>query len=231
MAYWFVEVLFIISLCYIACVLFAKLCKQDVSLWLMTILSGLLMAHKVPQNCVARTLNMANVCLCMQFFVAGLWAKKYMCQLLNKLSGSHSKALLITSFIILLCLRQNEWIVSHNIIYRIISNIAIQYVGILLMTSMFYAGTAYINSAKFSAKAICLIGRRTLDIYMLHYFFLPTLPMLKDFIEPNNMVLFQIIVAGGIALMIIAMCLLVSSVLRSSPFLADWLFGVRQQQN
>lgn len=67
MAYWFVEVLFIISLCYIACVLFAKLCKRDVSLWLMTILSllgiGLLMAHKVPQNCVARTLNMANVCL------------------------------------------------------------------------------------------------------------------------------------------------------------------------
>lgn len=235
MAYWFVEALFIIFLCYIVCVTIAKMFKRDLSLLLMTVLSvillAVLLAHKIPQNSLLRTLNTANVCLDMQFFTAGLWAKKYRQQLLNTLSNSYAKALLITLFTILLCLKQNEWLMSYHIVYRFISNIFIQYVGILLMTALFCSATSYINSDKFGAKTICLIGRRTLDIYMIHYFFLPTLPMLKDFLEPNNMVLFQITVGGGIALMIVAMCILVSSVLRSSPFLADWIFGVRQLRN
>lgn len=74
MAYWFVEALFIILLCYIICVTIAKMFKSDLSLLLMTVLSVVLLAvlwaHKIPQNSLIRTLNTANVCLDMQFFTA-----------------------------------------------------------------------------------------------------------------------------------------------------------------
>lgn len=234
MAYWFVEALFIIFICYIFCVAISKILRRDISLVLMTLLSvillAVLMAHKVPQNSFIRTLNTANVCQAMQFFTAGLWAKKYKNKLLNILGNSYVKALLIVLFVVLLCARYDEWVINHEIIFKFITVIAIQYVGILLITTLFHAGSAYLNSNRASAKAICLIGRRTLDIYMIHYFFLPTLPMLKDFLSSNNMVLFQIFIVGGIAAMVVSMCLLVSNALRSSPLLADWLFGVRQTQ-
>jgi len=70
------------------------------------------------------------------------------------------------------------------------------------------------------------IGTRTLDVYLIHYFFLPTLPMLGPFFKqyrPN--IVLEIVVAIGLALLIIAFSCLTSSVLRTSPFLKKWLFG------
>ncbi len=75
-------------------------------------------------------------------------------------------------------------------------------------------------------RGLQYIGTRTLDVYLLHYFFLPNLPMVGDFFNKyrHNFILdttAQLI----IAIIVIGFCLLVSNVLRMSPFLKKYLFG------
>lgn len=71
------------------------------------------------------------------------------------------------------------------------------------------------------------VGRRTLDIYVLHYFFpISTIEIGKFFQVSINPVL-EFFVNGFIAILVILICLIVSNVIRMSSFLRHHLFGVK----
>ncbi len=73
------------------------------------------------------------------------------------------------------------------------------------------------------------VGRRTLDIYLLHYFFLPRqLLDVAPVIRQESSLLALAVVCLITAAVVVA-CLLVSMLLRRSPFLAFWLFGGRRR--
>lgn len=74
------------------------------------------------------------------------------------------------------------------------------------------------------------IGRRTLDIYFLHYFFLPNLHFMRGFFTIHDSAIVQLVLCGGIALIIVGMTLLVGQIIRTSPLLAEWLLGVKRKQ-
>ena len=81
------------------------------------------------------------------------------------------------------------------------------------------------------SKPLQYVGTRTLDIYLLHYFFLPRFLMayadqLKAF--DNQLVEFLVIMA--ISLAVLALSLLASYVIRLSPFLGHYLFGVKYER-
>ena len=72
------------------------------------------------------------------------------------------------------------------------------------------------------------IGRRTLDIYLLHYFILPyNLGQIGSWLLQSGNKTLDIIIILFLALWIIALSLLLSNVIRLSPFLAHYLFGVK----
>ena len=70
------------------------------------------------------------------------------------------------------------------------------------------------------------IGTRTLDVYLLHYFFMPTLPAVGAWFKTagRNFVL-ETTVTMAVAILVTAFALLASNVLRISPFYKKWLFG------
>ena len=70
------------------------------------------------------------------------------------------------------------------------------------------------------------IGRRTLDIYLIHFFFLPNIPTIGMFFDKyrHNFVL-DTTLSVVIALLIICFCCITSNILRVSPFLRKYLFG------
>lgn len=72
------------------------------------------------------------------------------------------------------------------------------------------------------------IGTRTLDIYLLHYFFLPRflLPYGEQLRAYESQPL-EFLVAFVLALIILAVCLLVSYLIRLSPFMGHYLFGAK----
>lgn len=70
------------------------------------------------------------------------------------------------------------------------------------------------------------IGTRTLDIYLLHFFFLPKLPMVGTWLNeyrPNFCV--DIVLSFSMAAIVIGFCLLTSNILRINPILKEYLFG------
>ncbi|MBR4828594.1 MAG: hypothetical protein IKZ92_02175 [Muribaculaceae bacterium] len=73
------------------------------------------------------------------------------------------------------------------------------------------------------------MGRRTLDIYLIHYFFLPLNLTFVTVFKDHPMPIIEAFVSSLIAIIIIAACLLVSNIIRLSPFLAHWLFGAKRE--
>ena len=75
-------------------------------------------------------------------------------------------------------------------------------------------------------RGLQYIGVRTLDVYLLHFLLLPKLPEVGKWLNehhPNFVI--DIVLAVGMAIIVIAFCLLISEILRMSPFLKKYLFG------
>ena len=97
-------------------------------------------------------------------------------------------------------------------------------IGIPLMFFRAYAD--HFSRQTRTGRILQYIGTRTLDIYLIHYLFMPSLPLLLPFFKqhPGNVTI-ELLVGIGLAIPVIALCLLTSSVLRTSPLLTKYLFG------
>lgn len=84
---------------------------------------------------------------------------------------------------------------------------------------------------KIVGRSLQYIGTRTLDIYLLHYLFLPSLPMVGHWFNHNrhNFVA-DFTLSMLVALLVIGFCLVVSNLLRISPVLSEYLFGRKPRQ-
>lgn len=88
------------------------------------------------------------------------------------------------------------------------------------------------NSNSKVGKSLIFIGRRTLDIYLLHYFFIySNLPSVLPNFASLDSPFMEIVVSFAISVTVVVGCLLVSSVLRSSPILAHFLFGQKNSND
>ena len=71
------------------------------------------------------------------------------------------------------------------------------------------------------------IGKRTLDVYWLHYFFIPRIRIVGDFILKNEGFIVEFVLVLVVSMIVVGFSLLLSSILRSSKFLGFILFGVK----
>ena len=110
-----------------------------------------------------------------------------------------------------------------EIIVEIIAGI----LGLLIIYNTFKTYAQNFTSDKRVGRALQSIGRRTLDIYLLHYFFLPYLPQLKDIISDSNNSVLELAIGGSISICVIWTCMVVSNILRTSPILGKYLFGAK----
>lgn len=77
-----------------------------------------------------------------------------------------------------------------------------------------------------------MIGRYTLDIYFIHYFFLPrNLSMIGEWFKLNPNPLIEYVLAMLMAVILIAASLLVGQVIRLSPALAHWLLAETNKES
>ena len=75
-------------------------------------------------------------------------------------------------------------------------------------------------------RSLQYIGRRTLDIYLIHYLFLPNLPGVGDFFKANqHNFAIDLTLAVLIALLVMGFSCVTSNILRVSPFFKKYLFG------
>jgi len=230
MGYWFTIVLFGMFVIYFSVTALARLTNKDFALPCMIALgiSGpiLIQLGITDEGWFGTIFGTTNLCFFMRWFVLGLVARRYHTTFRRYFTDNTMKACFIIAYIIGLCGFHND--MPYPVIAKIIETVVIPYLGVLTLVSLFYSFSDYYKSNAVAARFLCFSGCRTLDIYMMHYFFLPALPMLGAWLAPNSMLIFQLLVGCGIAVIITTMCLLLSNCLRSSALFADWLFGEKK---
>jgi fucose 4-O-acetylase-like acetyltransferase len=98
---------------------------------------------------------------------------------------------------------------------------------LLTMVFMYFRHYAqYFTQSTIIGSSLQYIGRRTLDIYLIHFLFLPNLPAVGTFFTSNkhNFVIDSSL-SILIGLLVIAFCIITSNLLRISPFFRKYLFG------
>ena len=99
--------------------------------------------------------------------------------------------------------------------------------GLLTITFMYFRHyKQYFTKFSPIGASLQYIGRRTLDIYLLHFIFIPDLPGLGSFFNAHshNFVI-DTTLSVIVGLIIIGFCIITSNILRISPFFKKWLFG------
>ena len=99
--------------------------------------------------------------------------------------------------------------------------------GLLTIVFMYFRNyQQYFTKLTVIGASLQYIGRRTLDIYLIHFFFMPNVPAIGMFFDKyrHNFAL-DTTISVVMALLIIGFCIISSNILRVSPFFKKWLFG------
>lgn len=237
--YWFTIALFQMFMIYLIVAVTAKLLLSD-KLVVIGLIALTLAITGVPlllgsttamyQYRICRILAWPGVCMYFQFFVLGIFTRKYFPVVEQIIRRDWVRATAITVYVALLLLVFNssfeKW---NNMAYTIVYSEMVKYVGLLVVFIFFYSAASYFDGDSRVSRWMKFVGTRTLDIYYLHWFFLPSLPWLASYLADSNgnEVTMQLLVGITLSVVVVALCLFVSSIIRSSSTLATWLFGVK----
>lgn len=142
-------------------------------------------------------------------------------------------------------LLEGKWFVMVCLLFYFLSNIfkwgdvipqflnfwLLSFTGIVIVFTFFRKNQAVFSKEHRLGRAMQFVGRRTLDIYLIHYFFLPENLTFVTVFKDHPMPVLEFLASSTVAIIVIVASLLVSNIIRLSPFLAHWLFGAKQVSN
>ena len=229
--FWFTESLFEMFILYFSIAFCCNRCKlggktESITI-ILSILAVLLFNRWCPQLHDKYHLVLGSTSKFYIFFGIGLLMKKYNDKFIHFLESKVTITVLIVGAVLCLISLYKYQLFGN---YRPVQTGVLYLTGLLLVYVIF---AAFHNNATFWNKkgwvqnTMEYIGRRTLDLYMIHSFLLPDLHQLRPFLTSgNNEIVIEFFVIGILTLMVTGCALLISSLLRTSPVLAKWLFGV-----
>lgn len=163
------------------------------------------------------------------FFICGLLARKYIKYFMKLFEEWSFFLLFLLGFFLTILMWDSLSVTASNVLsgsltlFRVISvfitYVPLPYIYLLIIFGVFYK--SYDSIKNRGGKYMSFIGKRTLDIYMLHYFFIPVLPFCIE--NPNG--LLYILGTFCMTLIVVIISLFVGAVLRTSNILAFLLFG------
>lgn len=100
--------------------------------------------------------------------------------------------------------------------------------GLVIMFSFFRKKQVLFSHQTRVGRVFQYVGRRTLDIYLIHYFLIPDNLKFVTVFTDHPMPVIEATASAVISIIIIAFCLLIGNIIRLSPFLAHWMFGAKK---
>ena len=158
------------------------------------------------------------------FFVLGTLARKYYANIEYYLDYKPVLLVCLCFFFLFNLLSDTITSFSWNLFY-----VPTALTGIAIMFSFFRTHASAFRKETKLGRLLQFIGRRTLDVYFIHYFLLPVnaakiLTVFHDYPMP----VIEFVVSFSITIVIIAFCLLLGAILRLSPEISYWIFGVKK---
>lgn len=158
------------------------------------------------------------------FFFLGTLVKKYFEKFLEWTNRREVFFIVIVLFALMASLPRTDywcWVYTRFALSGIC--------GMVMIFTFFRKFSSWFAKEKPLGRSLQYVGTRTLDIYLLHFFFLPEFLMTYRYLLLSRHQLWlEIIVVLILALGVLGLCLVTSYVLRLSPFLAKYLFGVKK---
>ena len=157
-----------------------------------------------------------------QYFVLGVMAKKYSGCYEKIIKSEGLKAFSILVFFgILFTICYNFW---PRIVYQLMRELGVRYLGLFIVVSWFVDHSEIFNKESRINKVILDIGRKSLGIYLLQYFFLPDFTAYSEWLEGMDSVTIHLI-AFGYTAFIVAACYIFISLLSNSSLIRKYVLG------
>lgn len=161
------------------------------------------------------------------FFVFGTFFKRFYNHFISFINNQYYIGIIVTLFFLFPIFTDYNLYTCNFYIFLLRGLL-----GIIVIFSFFKINANHFTHDSILGKSLQYVGKRTLDIYLLHYFFLPrNMVYLKEFLNSCNSPVIELFVSITISLMVISITLLISNTLRLSPFLAYYLFGVKKTKS
>lgn len=175
-----------------------------------------------------KMLSWHQVILNFQFFAVGLLARRHSATFEKVVDNDFFRAVMIVLFFVgCFHFYNGNYHYPDNIGGYLLQEVVHRFTGLFSVLILFRSCADYFAGDALPSRFLKYTGKRTLDVYMLHIFFVPHLTRYATIFAPTSMAVPKLVFCLFFALCVVLICLLVSRVLRSSHFLAVWLFGVR----
>ena len=156
------------------------------------------------------------------FFCIGAWMRRHF-DAFVKWTNKPAVILMIT--VVFFVIASTPHI--DNLWYEILRFYLGGITGMWMVFTFFRLSASWLQKIHLS-KPLQYVGTRTLDIYLLHFFFLPRFLMpYADQLKAYDSHALEFLVIMGVSLIVLALTLLASYIIRLSPFLGHYLFGVK----
>ena len=241
LGYWFTFTLLGMFLIYFTASWLAHIAKcnwlQDTILIIASLL-GLLIVVYIKKyhpdlDILLKHYCIKYLCVYMQFFTLGVLVRKYFDTVQRWLRGNILITLSLIVFVACLYLTFHPKCVAvvPYVIHEINLTLLVRYSSLIIVFAFFFKNSSFFDREDNKLVKIMLyIGKRTLDIYLIHFFFIPDLTFLRDFYIKNDIFTIWLFVAIAVTVLVMALTLAVSNIIRLSDFLGHHLLGVKKKK-
>lgn len=177
---------------------------------------------------IISVLCLAHLFMYLQFFAFGTLVRRYQKVADKLLDNKYMILIIFLLFFIIYTIIRNSTpttVITDKIIDLL--NVGIRYLGLIIVFATFRKYQNTFSTATKMGNMLQYIGKHTLDIYLLHYFFIPDISPFRGFIFSGNNYVFELFFGIGFSLMVIAICLIISNIIKTSDLLAHYLFGAK----
>ena len=160
------------------------------------------------------------------FFYIGTWVMRHFNEFVRWTGMPVIIMAVVIGFAFFACHPHSENLMAAYLIFAVGGLL-----GLTMIFTFFRMFAHDFSKERWLGRSLQYVGTRTLDIYLLHYFLLPRFLMrYSETFRAYDSQWMDFFVAMTVSLIVVAGCLLVSYVIRLSPFLGHYLFGVKYER-
>jgi len=160
------------------------------------------------------------------FFVVGRLVRLHLANIVGWKSKEAVVALTVVVFLLLVVLNRGRYVYGLGGLLFHANLVVFELSATMLVFATLYRSRDYWSSGKQLPRCLAFMGRRTLDIYLLHYFFLPKdLHVFGSYFQCHPAPVLECAFGMAVSLAVVGVCLLCSAMLRSSRIVTRYVLG------
>ena len=157
-------------------------------------------------------LCLSNFCRYLWYFVLGHICRSHSKQFEKFISNDIVKGIAILLFVLVFTITWKKSLIQYSLVHVWMQDYLLWDLGTFVVIMLFYHNRSLFDSQSLYSRLSSFIGKRTLDIYLIHWFFIPDLTKwyqnVSDTVGLANTII-ELTLVITISILIMTLCLLV----------------------